>query len=114
MRYLVDNDDKPLELDDAVEAVIEAIDQDAFDQYINEVEPEVVLWGNSYAPSEVFKEVDPTGYDTAFSDFCDGQHDYVRGELQALGHMESITPCGVEVESYDEDEDEDEEEDYES
>ena len=42
---------------------------EAFDDYIDETEPEVRVWGVTWSPSVAFERIDPIGYRVAMSDW---------------------------------------------
>lgn len=46
--------------------------REAFDAYINEVEPTVYILWHGFDPAEVLKTLDPIAYEEALLEFADG------------------------------------------
>ena len=53
---------------------------DAYDQFLNEINPKVKINGLEYDPADVFKRVDPTAYRCGFNDWLDGESDFMEDE----------------------------------
>lgn len=51
--------------------ISERVDEDDFDEYLNESHEQVHVCGMAYLPAYVLKEVDPTAYRCAFNDYVD-------------------------------------------
>ena len=73
-----------------VEEQIEALDEEGFDEWLDEVQPEGVNIGTlNYSASRVLKEVDPIAYRCSFSDdyqesMRESIEEQVREELEAI------------------------------
>jgi hypothetical protein len=71
-----------LEEFDQFEIISESDASDMYDDMIDDCEEVVSIFGMSYNPSRVLKEVDPIAYRCGFSDFCDSlldNHQLVEG-----------------------------------
>lgn len=45
--------------------------QQAYNDFIDEITPEIKIWSLRYSPSHVLREVDPTAYRGGFVDWTD-------------------------------------------
>ena len=48
---------------------------EAFNDYLDEVNPEIIINGMSYLPSKVLYETDPIGYEVEYNDYLDNIDD---------------------------------------
>lgn len=99
-----------VELEDAVDAVIDGIDSKEYDDYLDETHEMVQIAGAEYTPSYVLKEVDPLYYDCSFSDWTDSLRDEITETLECMDCGDSDTVYGVDVEVEDEEEGADDDE----
>ena len=72
-----------------VEEQLEALDEEGFDQWLDEIGEPCKVGTLEYSQSEVLKQCDPTAYRVCFSDdYCESMRENieqeVRDELEAL------------------------------
>jgi hypothetical protein len=72
---------------------IESLEED-FDNYLNEINPEIKISCLIYRPSDVLKEVDPTAYRVMLGDYLDSRNDLVElyGELYRISELDNLDP----------------------
>ena len=76
-------------IDKEVEEQLEALDEEGFDQWLDEVGEPCKVGTLEYSQSEVLKNCDPTAYRCCFTDdYCESMRENieqeVRDELEAL------------------------------
>lgn len=97
MIYIVE-DERYDDLEDAVDAVIDNIDTDEFDEFLNEVYSDIEIAGVFYSPARVLHKVDPIYYNCAFCDWTDGLRDEIAEAIEGMRYGDSETVYGVDVE----------------
>jgi hypothetical protein len=48
-----------------------------YDDFLDEINPKVMINGISYQVSDTFKKIDPTAYRCGFNDWLDGESEYL-------------------------------------
>jgi len=76
-------------IDKEVEEQLEALDEEGFDQWLDEIGEPCKVGTLEYSQSEVLKQCDPTAYRVCFTDdyqesMRESIEDQVRDELEAL------------------------------
>lgn len=110
MYYYLVNGERYDDEEDLAEAVLEDLDSDYYDDYLNEVYSCYEIEGVSFSPSTILKTMDETAYWQGYDEYVDG----LRNDLvYDLRHMyvdssEDIYGCTVECCEEDGEEDEDE------
>ena len=63
--------------------------QESFEQYLDDVHPEVTIAGITFSASRVLREMDPIGFQVSMSDYADNMDIEVceEHELDTLGNL---------------------------
>lgn len=97
-------------LEEAVEAVLEEIDEDAFDDFLHdEFGWNIDICDVDFDPVEVLKEMSSYDYDCKYDEWKDDIRDKIEDEIDSMCAGDTDFLYGIKVEVYD-DEEEDEEE----
>lgn len=106
--YKVNGEVKTLE--EVLGMIEENIDEESYDEMLNEVYGEVVFGTLSYLASQVLEAVDPIAYRCGFLDYVDHElYGNIKYELERMDDGKELEFYGVTVEFTDEEEDEEEE-----
>lgn len=112
MKYTIDNKTFYTP-EDVAEWISENLDQDLYDEFLDEIHGEVEICGYSYQASLALERVDPIAYRCGFSDFQDMVYSEVKDELDGTtGNYvtETVELYGYEIECEEDPEEEEEEE----
>ena len=83
-------------VNDNVETTNERDVCDAFDDVIDELEPEVVAMGYRFRPSQVVRELDPVAYREAFCNWLDSTDEFLELPYKYKDSGEFITYAEME------------------
>ena len=108
MKYFVNGD--AMDKDAAIEAILEEVETDQYDEFLDEAYGEVEIAGMTFSTSYALKELDPTAYRCGFNDYTDGLRDEVGDLLDGLDYGDEDEFFGVSVTAEDDKEEETEEE----
>ena len=63
--------------------------QESFEQYLDDVHPEVTIAGITFSPSRILREMDPIAFQVSMSDYADNMDIEVceEHELDTLGNQ---------------------------
>ena len=90
--------------------IIENLDEDVYDEMLDECYEEIEICGYSYAPSIALYRVDKIAYQCGMNDYYDSLSSDIEYELERMNDGDEEEFYGYTVEYFDEDEDEDEDE----
>jgi len=108
MLYLV-NGKQYEDSEEAAQAVFDEADDDAYDEWLDEVTGDVQIGSLTYSASRVLSEIDPIAYRCGRSDWEEFERDAVIEQIDGLGEEDEIDIFGVSVEAISEEEPDDEE-----
>ena len=78
--------------------ITETMDDEYYDNMLDDEYGEVDICGYSYASSYVFREIDPIAYNCSKSDYYDSLHSDIESDLEAMDDGETTEIYGIEVE----------------
>ena len=81
-----------------VDILEDEMDNDIFDEMLDECYPEVELMGLTYNPSYVLKEVDPIAYRCTRSDYIDSVAADIVYEVESMDIGDEIEEHGITIE----------------
>lgn len=96
MKWIVDGYEYN-ELSESVSAVIESIDTNRFDEYLDKIYGEFDVCGYNCTAAETLKAVDPTTYRRKFNEWKGSLSDDIEGELEDMSNGDATNLYGVDV-----------------
>ena len=109
MTYIIDNTEQFETPEDVAQYIIDNLDDDVYDDMLNECYPMIEFGILSYYPSVALERLDPVAYRCGMSDYYDSLYSDIVYELERMDYGASNYFYGFDVDIIDEDEDEDEE-----
>ena len=104
MKYIVDGD-KVFDTEaEAAEYIADNLDEDMFDDMIDECCGAVEIFNLKYSPSLTLKRIDPIAYNCAFSEWSGSVYSDVNWELERMNDGDVDWFQGFEVEAREEEE----------
>lgn len=89
MKYLVNDVELTKEeFEQRLEEEVRNQCDDSYDEYIDESDNEINIWGMHYSPSEVLKNVDPIAYRCGIDDYINSVLSDAKYELESYGITE--------------------------
>ena len=81
--------------------ISENIDEDVYDEMLDDCYGEIEICGYSYAASIALYRVDPIAYRCGFSDYCDSLYSDIKYSLERMDNGDSENFYGNDVECVD-------------
>jgi len=96
-KYIIDGTEEFNTADEAGDYLIDYIDEDEYDNMLDDCFGDVNICGIDYSASQAFKSVDEIAYDCGFSDYQDGERTNLIDELEGMtdGDEENYYGCTV-------------------
>lgn len=107
-KYLVDEEEmEESEFWDRLEEETNWECEENFDDYLDECEEEVEIFGTSFPASKVLYEMDYTMYQCMLGDYQSSQFEDYKREVERYGYVE-VNKCYFEIKEEDDEEEEEE------
>jgi hypothetical protein len=97
MKWIIDGSEYG-DVDEAVSAVIDALDEIQYEEYLDAAYGDVNVCGCEYRASEVLKGVDPTAFRCGYADWTDSVSCEIREQLEEMDDGDDSEILGVRVE----------------
>ena len=68
-------------VDDEVEKRVEALEEDAYDEWLDEIEGEIAVGNLTFYASDILKNCDPVAYRCGFGDYQESMRDSINDEV---------------------------------
>lgn len=83
MKYIIDNDNDLVfdRVADIVDWLTDSLDEDGYDEWLDELYPDTEICGISYSASIALKRVDPVAYDCGFYDYQEHVRSYLTDDI---------------------------------
>ena len=95
---------------DAAQAVIDNMDESAYDEMLDECYGEVNVAGFTYSTSEALFKLDPIAYRCGMSDYYDSLREDIERDIDRMCCGETEVFYGIDVDAFDDEEETEEEE----
>ena len=86
MKWIIDGTEYT-ELEEATEAILDEIPEDDYNDWIDEVYPEIEIGCCRFYASEILKELDPIAYDCGMDDFKESIRESIQDELYGMDEL---------------------------
>ena len=109
MKYIIDGEHEFNDVHEAADYISENVDDNEYEEYLNNIYPEIELCGATYLPAQVLFEVDRVNYYCCMTDWRSNVYDKAENSLESMDDGDEENIYGFTVEAVEDDEESEEE-----